>query len=112
MDSWLLAALVGFMGVGLVFWFASMKGISPRRLAWQDFSQVRRPSDEERVVLRSYVKKSLTIYLPVLAGAVIVSALMIADGMPFGLAVLIGFGTPPVLAVIRAVRVLRFLSEP
>ena len=111
MNDWILAALVGCFGVGLVFFFASMKGISPRRLAWQDLSRVRRPSEEERVTLRSYVKKSLTIYVPVFIAALVVSGLMIADGMPFGLAVLICFGTPPLLALIRAFRVLRFLNE-
>ena len=94
-----------------MFFFASMKGISPRRLVWQDLTRVRKPDEEERAVLRSYVKKSLTIYVPVLIAAIVVSALMIAEGMPFGLAVLICFGTPPLLALVRAVRVLRFLNQ-
>jgi hypothetical protein len=111
MSDWIGAALLGACGVGLVFLLASLKGISPRRLAWQDLSRVRKPDADERHILRGHVRRSLTIYVPVLIGAVVVSGLMIADGMPLGLAVLICFGVPPSLALVRAVRVLRFLDE-
>src|SRR5687767_1978847 len=63
------------------------------------------------ICLRTAIKASLKIYLPVLAGAVIVGAYMIAEGSPFGVTVILCFGAPPILAVIRAVRVLRYLDE-
>jgi hypothetical protein len=109
--EWIAAAFVGTAGVLAMFGLAWMRGVSPRRLAWQDLSLVRKPDQAEREVLRSHIKSSLKIYLPILAGAVIVGGLMLADGMPFGLAVLICFGVPPLLALVRAARVLRFLRE-
>ena len=41
---------------------------------------------------------------------VAIGGAMIADGVPFGLTILICLGTPPLLAIVRAVRVLRFLG--
>jgi hypothetical protein len=111
MSDWVLAAFLGVLGVAGIFGLASMKGISPRRLAWQDLSRVRVPSADERALLRSHVKQSLRVYLPVLAAAVIVGGYMIVIGSPFGLTVLLCFGTPPLLAIVRAVRVMRFLDE-
>jgi len=111
MSDWFLAGFLGVLGVGCLFFLAAMKGISPRRLAWQDLSVVRRPSAEERVVLKSHVRQSLTIYGPVLVGAIIVGGLLMAGGSPFGLTILICFGVPPLLAFVRAVRVMRFLNE-
>ena len=43
--------------------------------------------------------------------AVLVGGFMVLDDTPLGLTVLICFGTPPLLAIVRAVRVMRFLNE-
>jgi hypothetical protein len=99
------------MGVAAMFGLAFMYGYTPRRLAWQDLSRVRRPDASERIVLRSHVRRSLTIYLPILVAAGVVGLLMIEDGSAFGLTVLICFGTPPLLAIVRAIRVLRYLDQ-
>ena len=111
MSDWVLAALLGLLGIAGMFGLAALSGYTPRRLAWQDLSRVRRPDAIERDLLRTAIKASLKIYLPVLAGALIVGAYMIAEGSPFGVTVILCFGAPPVLAVIRAVRVLRYLNE-
>ncbi|MGE0056480.1 MAG: hypothetical protein AB7P33_07560 [Dehalococcoidia bacterium] len=111
MSDWIIAAIIGLGGVAALFGIASMYGYTPRRLAWQDLSRVERPNDYEREMLRFHIKKSMKVYLPILLGAVVVGGVMIADGTPFGVTVLICFGTPPLLAIVRAVRVLRFLGD-
>jgi len=111
MNGWLLAAVLGFGAVGAILGFAWLRGVSPRRLIWQDFSRVRIPAGDELVAVRANVKTSLVIYLPLLAMALLLGGLLMLGGSPLGLAVLIGFGVPALLAVIRAVRVMRFLSS-
>lgn len=110
MSDWIIAAIIGIGGVGLMFGFAWMYGYTPRRLAWQDLSLVPRPNDVEREAIRFRIRQSLKVYLPILLGAVVVGGFMVIDNTPFGLTVLICFGTPPLLAIVRALRVLRFLG--
>ena len=111
MSDWVLGTFLGLLSIAGIFGLASMKGISPRRLAWQDFAVVRIPSEAERQLLRSHVKQSLKVYLPVLAAAAIVGTYMLVEGSAFGVTVLLCFGTPPLLAIVRAIRVMRFLNE-
>lgn len=112
MNEWVAAAFIGVSAVVLTFGFAWMRGVSPRRLVWQDLSRVRVPNGAERDLVRSHVAKSLRIYGPVLIGALLLSGYLIAvQGEPLGLAVLICFGVPALLAVVRAVRVMRFLNS-
>jgi hypothetical protein len=111
MSHWIIAAIIGFGGIGALFGIAWMYGYPPRRLAWQDLSKVEKPNEVEREVLAFHLKRSLKVYLPLLLFAVLVGGFMILDDTPFGLTILICFGTPPLLAIMRAVRVLRFLRE-
>jgi hypothetical protein len=110
MSDWVIAAIIGIGGVASLFGIAWKYGYSPRRLAWQDLSSVEKPNEIEREVLRFHIKKSLKVYLPILLATVAIGGAMIADGVPFGLTILICLGTPPLLAIVRAVRVLRFLG--
>ena len=111
MSHWVIAAIIGFGGVAALFGIAWMYGYQPRRLAWQDLSRVEKPNEAEREVLRFHLKRSLRVYLPLLLFAVLVGGFMVLDDTPLGLTVLICFATPPLLAIVRAVRVLRFLNE-
>src|SRR5215212_1544840 len=111
MDNWLLATFLGLAGVAGMFGLAGLRSYTPRRLAWQDLSRVRKPSREEREMLRTHIKSSMKIYLPILLGAIVLGGFMVADGSPFGLTVAIVFGAPPLLAIVRAIRVLRYLDE-
>lgn len=111
MGGWLGAAFLGLLGVAAIYGFAALSGYTPRRLIWQDFSRVPIPSDAEREIIHANVTKSFKVYGPVLIAALAVSGWLIIDGKPLGLAVLLCFGTPPLLAMVRSVRVLLFLRQ-
>lgn len=111
MSSWIGAALAGALAVGALLGLAWMRGISPRRLVWQDLTNVRPPSPVEQEFIRNQVRRSLVLYLPLLLGAILFGGLLAFNGDPLGLAVMVAFGIPPVLALVRGVRVLRYLSR-
>lgn len=111
MNDWVLAAVIGGVAVAAIFGFAWLRGASPRRLVWQDFSRVRIPNEDERWLLDTNVRTSLKIYVPALIGAIALGGLLIGSGQPIGLAILIAFGIPPLLAMVRALRVRRFLKS-
>jgi hypothetical protein len=111
MVDWILAALIGIGGVVALFGVAWRYGYTPRRLAWQDLSGVEKPNEVQSEVLGFHIRRSLKVYVPILLGAIVVGGFMIYDNTPFGLTVLICFGTPPLLAIVRAVRMLRFIRS-
>ena len=108
--SWVIAGLAGVLGVAALFGLAWLRGISPRRLVWPDLARVRPPDADEREILLSNIQTSLRLYLPMLLAALGLGGLLVIGGEPMGLTLLICFGVPPVLAVVRTLRVLRYLK--
>lgn len=109
--DWIGAAALGLLGVVAIYGFAGLSGYPPRRLIWQDLSRVPIPTDAEREVIQANVQKSFRVYLPVLVATLAVAGWLIADGNPLGMAVLVCFATPPLLALVRSIRVMRFLRQ-
>ncbi|HLF78386.1 MAG TPA: hypothetical protein VJB57_12965 [Dehalococcoidia bacterium] len=105
MDVWLLMAAVGvapwLLLMGLLW---ARRGISPRRLVWPDLSSVTSADVAREKLLAPRMAANKMFYGPVLAVGVVGGGLLLSDGEPLGVALLVGLATPSVLALVATLR--------
>jgi hypothetical protein len=115
MGVWVAMVVLGIaptLALMALLWLR--RGVSPKRLVWPDLSSVRSAQAARQKLLEPRMAANKMFYGPMLAVGVAAGGLLVSDGSPWGLALLIALATPSLLSFIataRAYLVVRRLSN-